>query len=134
MFPVTTTGGGVVSSTPPDVCKTPAPPAPPIPIPYPVTAQVPQATPTAMKVKVMNMMPLIQGSQIPMCLGDQAGVAGGVVSGMFGQACKPSVFSMKVKFDGKPVCRMTSMWQMNGSSANTTGLQAAPSQAKVKCS
>ncbi|MEM9066119.1 MAG: PAAR-like domain-containing protein [Planctomycetota bacterium] len=134
MFQISSTGGGMVSVTAPDVCKTPAPPAPPIPIPYPLTAQLAQASMTSTKVKLVNMKPLIQGSKIPSSMGDQAGSVGGVVSGVFGQECKPSVFSMKVKFEGKPVCRMTSLWQMNGSSANIVGQQAAPSQAKVTCS
>lgn len=132
-FPVTTTGGGVMTATGPDVCNTPSP-AGPVPIPYPLTAQAPQATGTSMKVKVVNMMPLVQGSKIPMSMGDQAGNSpGGVVSGVFGQQCQPAVLSMKVKFENKGVCRMTSLWQMNGASANIVGQQAAPSQPKVIC-
>ena len=38
MFPVASKGGGSCAAFP-DVCKTPAPPAPFVPIPYPHMAQ-----------------------------------------------------------------------------------------------
>lgn len=61
MFPMSCKMGGTCFAFP-DVCKTPAPPAPPIPIPYPNTAQVATAVKPSMKVKVMNQPALNKGS------------------------------------------------------------------------
>jgi hypothetical protein len=131
MMPASTTMGGMCMGMP-DVCKVPAPPAPPIPIPFPNIAQLPMAVSTSTKVMIMNMPAVVQNSQIPLSSGDEAGVAGGVVSGM---NMGPVVFKMgssKVKIEGKPACTLTSMTAHNGSNANfPAGAQIAPSQTKV---
>ncbi len=59
----------------PDVCLTPAPPAPPVPIPYPNIAMNCQATGFAPNVKVSGMNALNLGSRIPVTMGDEAGAA-----------------------------------------------------------
>ena len=116
----------------PDVCKTPAPPAPPIPIPYPNIAQVAQAVKTGVKVKVMNQPALNKGSEIPMSQGDEAGVAGGVTSGVNMQVVKYVMGYPKVKVEGMDAVGLMSTTGHNGSSANMpAGQQIAPSQAKV---
>jgi hypothetical protein len=131
MFPATTTAGGICQAMP-DVCKVPAPPAPPIPTPFPNIAQCAMATGTATKVLVMNMPALTESSKIPMSSGDEAGVAGGVVSGT---NMGPVVFrtsSSKVSFEGKKAAMLTAMTAHNGSNANMpAGTHVAPSQAVV---
>jgi hypothetical protein len=116
----------------PDVCKVPAPPAPPIPMPFPNTGQVAMALSTSTKVMIMNMPAVVQGSKIPLSNGDEAGVAGGVSSGMIMGEVDFKMGSSKVKAEGKPLCTLTAMTSHNGASANfPAGAQIAPSQTKV---
>jgi hypothetical protein len=132
MFPASTAAGGMCMGMP-DVCKTPAPPAPPIPIPYPNIAQCAMANPgtASLKVLILNASTLKLQSEIPISSGDEAGVAGGVVSGMNMGPAKFIKGSSKVLVEGKPGVYLTSQLGMNGSSPNTVGTQLAPSQAKV---
>lgn len=131
MFPMSCKMGGVCFAFP-DVCLTPAPPAPPIPIPYPNIGQVAQAVKTGVKVKVMNQPALNKGSEIPMSQGDEAGVAGGVVSGVNMQVIKYVMGYPKVKVEGMDAVGLLSVTGHNGSSANMpAGQQIAPSQGKV---
>jgi len=116
----------------PDVCLTPAPPAPPVPIPYPNIAMVAQATGTATKVKFASALVVIENSQIPQSQGDEAGVNGGVMSGVNMQVCTFKMGSSVVSVEGKACCMLTSTVGHNGSSANQPGgAQIAPSQALV---
>jgi hypothetical protein len=131
MFPASTKGGGQCFAAP-DVCLTPAPPAPPIPVPYPNNGQVPTVTKHSKKVKISMMPVVLLPSEIPMSMGDQAGVNGGVVSGTFGQKITFKKGSSKVKFEGKAVEYHTAMTGHNGSNPNhPAGMQVAPSQTKV---
>lgn len=132
MFPASTSGGGMCQGVP-DVCKTPAPPAPPVPIPYPNIAQCTMANPGTASTKVMiaNMPALMLNSMITLSNGDEAGVAGGVVSGVNMGPAKFLKGSAKVLVEGKPGAYLTSMVGMNGASPNTVGTQIAPSQTKV---
>jgi hypothetical protein len=133
MFGVTTLQGGLCQAFP-DTCKTPAPPAPPVPIPYPNVAMCNQATPAtcSQKVTVLNQPVLHQQSEIPMSSGDEAGAAGGVVSGQIKGPAAYRSASVKVKVEGKAVVFHTAMVGQNGKSANApVGVQVAPSQTKV---
>jgi hypothetical protein len=116
----------------PDVCKTPSP-AGPIPIPYPNIAMCNMANPGTASTKVMiaNMPALMLNSMIMLSSGDEAGVAGGVVSGMNMGPAKFLRGSTKVLVQGKPGAFMTSNLGMNGASPNAMGTQLAPSQVKV---
>ena len=130
-MPASSKAGGMCMGVP-DVCKTPAPPSPsPIPIPYPNMAQVPTATGTCNTVLIENMDSVVQTSTMSRSNGDEAGVAGGVVSGVFGDQCAYKKGSSKVFAGGKAMVMVTSMTTHNGSSANVPGLQAVPSQVKV---
>ena len=119
----------------PDVCLTPAPPAPnPIPIPYPNIGQcaTAQAGTFAMKVKVLNKNVLTVKTKLPKTNGDEAGVNGGVASGMFGGPCARAQSSMKVQIEGSPAVRLLDLIQSNGASPNApVGNQVVPSQTKV---
>lgn len=131
MMPASSTMNGSCMGMP-NVCKVPAPPAPPIPVPFPSIAQCAMATSTSTKVMIMNMPAIVLNTQIPQSSGDEAGVAGGVISGM---NMGPAIYKMgssKVKFEGKSACMLTSTTSHNGSNPNfPAGAQIAPSQAKV---
>ena len=115
----------------PDVCKTPAGPVV-VPIPYPNIGMCPTGVQSTTKVMVMNMPALTQGSKLPMSQGDEAGVAGGVVSGMIMGEIAFRSASSKVAFQGQKVVLLTAMTAHNGSSANAPmGVLLSPSQAKV---
>jgi hypothetical protein len=131
MFPASTMAGGVCMGVP-DVCKVPAPPAPPIPIPFPNVGQCPMATGTTTKVTVMNMPALTEASKMPLSSGDEAGVAGGVVSGVNMGPVAFKTFSSKVSFQGKKAVMLTGTTGHNGSNANMpAGVCMAPSQTVV---
>jgi len=130
MFASTTQGGMCMAF--PDVCKTPAPPLPPIPIPYPNMAMCNTATGFSTKVKICMKEALTTKSKIPSSQGDEAGVAGGIVSGMNLGEAKFTMGSTKVKFEGNPAVKATSPSAHNGSNANMpAGMQTVPSQFKV---
>ena len=131
MFPASTKGGGNCLAIP-DVCKTPAPPAGPVPIPYPNTGMLNQAVKTSTKVKFCGKEALSTKSEIPRSMGDEAGTAGGVVSGRNMDKVTFKKGSSKVKVEGLPVVYLTSMTAHNGSNANAPcGAVVAPSQVKV---
>jgi hypothetical protein len=118
----------------PDTCLTPAPPAGPVPIPYPNIAQLAQALfPTvADRVQFMGKNAVTTQTEIPMSSGDEAGVAGGVMSGMIKGSCKIKMGSSKVKAQGAKVAHLCSMVGQNGTNPNApAGQQIAPSQTKV---
>ncbi len=120
----------------PDVCKVPAPPSPPVPTPFPNLAQLTMANPgtCSKKVKVLNMPVVTLQTQIPMSQGDEAGVAGGLVSGVHMNACTFKMGSVKVKVEGSPCVTHLKTSAHNGSNANMpVGAVLAPSQAKVIC-
>jgi len=133
MLPASCTAGGMCLGFP-DVCLTPAPPAPPVPIPYPNMAQCSAAKSgtCSKKVKISNMAAIVVNTEIPMSHGDEAGVNGGVISGVNMGPAKYKKGSSKVKAEGKAVCHLTSMVGQNGSNPNVpAGMQIAPSQVKV---
>jgi hypothetical protein len=131
MFPASTKGGGNCFAFP-DVCKTPAPPAGPVPVPYPNTAMNNQATKTSRKVKICGKETITTKSEIPRSMGDEAGTAGGVVSGGNMDKVVFKKGSSKVKVEGAPVVSLTSVTAQNGSNANApAGAVVSPSQAKV---
>lgn len=131
MLPASTKAGGTCFAMP-DVCLTPAPPAPPVPVPYPNTAQVAAANGVVTVVLVENKETVAEGAKIPNSSGDEAGTNGGVTSGTNMGPVEPKVFSSKVHFQGKKAVFLTSTTGHNGTSANCpVGAQIAPSQAKV---
>jgi hypothetical protein len=125
--------GGTADAMP-DTCKTPAPPGPPVPVPYPNTAMMMMAIPPTCtkKVFVVSMPALTMQSKIAMTAGDEAGVAGGVVSGTIMGPAQFTMGSIKVNMEGQPVAYQTCPTGHNGTSANApVGVHASPSQMKV---
>ena len=130
-LPASTTAGGMCMAAP-DTCKTPAPPSPsPVPIPYPNMGQCTTAVSTSIQVMAENRPFICANSTIPRTNGDEPGVAGGVISGVFGDQVAYKSSSSKVFIEGKKVCSVTAMTGQNGSNANAIGAQAVPSQVKV---
>jgi len=133
MFPASTKGAGQCMIFP-DVCKTPAPPAPPVPIPYPNIAQLAQCDggTCSSKVKFDGKEAATKDTEITMSSGDEPGSIGGVISNTFKGPAKCKKGSSRVKIEGKEAAYHTCMWGQNGSNANCpAGVQVAPSQTKV---
>lgn len=137
MFPASNNGGGDCFCTP-DVCKTPAPPAPPVPIPYPNTAMLTQADggTCSDKVKIVGKKTATKITEITVSTGDEAGNLGGVVSNTFKGRAKYKKGSSKVKVEGNEIVYHTTMIGQNGGSNpnDPVGTQVSPSQTKVSVS
>ena len=90
----------------PDVCKTPAPPAPFVPIPYPNIAKSSDTAKGTKKVKCDGNPVCTKDSNFSMSTGDEAGSAGGgIISSKIKGKAEFLMFSFDVKFEGKNVCR-----------------------------
>ncbi len=98
-------GSGGMSPVFPDVCKTPTP-AGPVPIPYPNVGKAADTSSGLTTVKTDGQMPMTQDAKYIMSTGDEAGSAGGVVSGKVKGTCEFMMYSFDVKFEGKNVCRL----------------------------
>lgn len=103
---------GVLSAFP-DVCKTPAPPAPPIPIPYPNIAQSSDTSSGSSDVKMDGNPIMLQGSKFAVSTGDEAGSIGGIVSSSIKGEAEFIAYSFDVKVEGKPVPRLGDMMLTN---------------------
>jgi hypothetical protein len=129
MIPASHMGGGTCLGVP-DICKTPTP-AGPVPIPYPNTGMNAQtsAGTAASKVYITQQKAVLLNSEIPMSTGDEAGSAGGVVSGKIKGAVKFLLGYPKVQIEKKNPAMLGSLTTHNAN--NIVGAQIAPSQAKV---
>jgi hypothetical protein len=95
-----------ISSAFPDVCKSPAPPAPPIPIPYPNIAQSSDTADGTSTVMCDGNPTCVKDSNFSTSTGDEAGTAGGgVVSNKTKGKAEFVNFSFDVQFEGKNVAR-----------------------------
>ncbi len=105
--------GGITIAFP-DVCKTPAPPAPFVPIPYPNIAKSGDTAKGSKKVKCDGNPICLKDSNFSMSVGDEGGTAGG---GMISSKIKGKAefinFSFDVKVEGKNVCRAFDMMLHN---------------------
>jgi uncharacterized Zn-binding protein involved in type VI secretion len=117
MLTVVHKDSGGMLMTFPDVCKTPAPPAGPIPIPYPNIAQSTDTADGSETVKMEGNPILLKGSKFSQSSGDEAGSAGGVMSSSTKGQADPMLYSFDVKVDGKNVCRLSDI--MMGNKKNT---------------
>ncbi|MEY4575388.1 MAG: hypothetical protein RL701_91 [Pseudomonadota bacterium] len=118
---------GMASATLPDVCKTPSASGTPVPVPYPNIAMSSDLVAGTTTVTVDGQMAAIQGSKFVKSTGDEAGVAGGVISSVFIMEATFISFSPTVSMDGMPVCRLTDKMLMNrGNTACLGGELQAP--------
>lgn len=101
---VHSSSGGITSAFP-DVCKTPAPPAPPIPIPYPNIAKSSDTANGTSTVKCDGNPVCVKDSNFAVSTGDEAGSLFGVASNKIKGKAEFVNFSFDVKFEGKNVAR-----------------------------
>jgi uncharacterized protein DUF4150 len=106
-FGVDHKGAGGMSMVFPDVCKTPAPPAPPIPIPYPNIGKSADTSGGPTTVKLDGEMPMAKGAKYSRSQGDEAGTIGGVMSNVNMSECEYMMYSFDVKIEGKNACRLS---------------------------
>ena len=104
--------GGISTAMAPDVCKTPSPGGP-VPIPYPNIAQADSLSDGTTTVKADGQMVAIKGSKYASSSGDEAGTAGGVLSGVNMKEAEWVSFSFDVKMDGANVCRLRDVMTHN---------------------
>jgi hypothetical protein len=98
------TSGGL-STVFPDVCNTPTP-AGPVPLPYPNIGQAVDTSAGPSTVKVDGCMPMARAAKYRMTSGDEAGTAGGVMSGCFKGDAEFMMYSFDVKLEGRNACRL----------------------------
>jgi len=134
MFPASTNSASGQCFAFPDVCKTPTP-AGPVPSPYPNIARLQMANPgtLAMTVSICGFPAATQKTVIPISNGDEAGVAGGVVSSSNMGSCKFTLSSMTVKIEGAGAVYHGGVTVHNKHSSPNMpiGAQVAPSQPMV---
>jgi hypothetical protein len=98
-------GSNGITNAFPDVCKTPAPPAPPIPIPYPNIAKSSDTAKGASTVKCDGNPVCVKDSNFMVSTGDEAGSLLGVASNKIKGKAEFVNFSFDVKIEGKNVPR-----------------------------
>ena len=94
-----------ITSAFPDVCKTPAPPAPPVPIPYPNIAQSSDTASGTSTVQCDGNPTCVKDSNFQTSSGDEAGSLLGVASNKVKGKAEFVNFSFDVFFEGKNVAR-----------------------------
>lgn len=133
MMPAVTQMGGMALAFP-DVCKTIVGPAV-VPIPYPNISTPSMMIPGTGTVKTFTMaMPTaVMMSQHAMTSGDEAGVAGGVVSQAIKMPAGHLLGSTGVLFEARPVAYTPALTGHNGVGALNAppGATLVPSQVKV---
>ena len=119
MLSIVHQGDGKTHTCPvPDVCKTPAPSGA-VPIPYVNVALSINLSQGSTTVKIMGFPVALEGSSISLSSGDEAGAAGGVISGKNMGKQSWATASPTVKFDGEGVIRFTDVAGHNGNQDNT---------------
>jgi hypothetical protein len=118
----TSSKGQCLTTGPTDACKTPTP-AGPVPMPYPNIAKTSDGRGSS-KVKAKCKQALRKGDKIMMSMGDEAGVAMGVVSSKIKGPAEFMLGSMTVKVEGKMWAHHTVPTKQND--GNTVGVHMAP--------
>jgi hypothetical protein len=113
MLSVVHKGSQGVSNAFPDVCNTPAPPAPPVPIPYPNIAMSSDLSGGSAQVKADGQPIAVEGSTFMQSTGNEAGAMMGVASGKIKGKAEFMTHSFDVKVEGKGVCRALDMMLHN---------------------
>jgi hypothetical protein len=129
--------GGITTAFP-DVCLTPAPPAPPVPIPYPNIARSSDTASGSSSVKCDGNPICLKDSNFSTSTGDEAGSVGGVASGTTKGKAEFVNFSFDTMVEGKNVARaLDLMLHNNKNTPPFPVLQGPviplPSSVKVKC-
>ena len=130
--------GGVTTAFP-DVCKTPAPPAPFVPIPYPNVAKSSDTASGSSTVTCDGNPICLKDSNFSTSTGDEAGTAGGgVVSGKIKGKAEFVNYSFDVMVEGKNVARALDLMLHNDKNTPPFPLVQgpvvpAPSTGKINC-
>lgn len=133
-------GSSGITTAFPDVCKTPAPPAPFAPIPYPNIAKSSDTSKGSKKVKCDGNPICLKDSNFMMSTGDEAGTAGGgMVSNKIKGKAEFVNFSFDVKVEGKNVARALDLMLHNNKNTPPFPLVqppviVPPSEMKPLCS
>jgi hypothetical protein len=98
------TSGGM-SIVFPDVCNTPTADGP-VPIPYPNIGKSSDTSNGSRDVLVDGSSAMIEGAQYRATSGDEAGTAGGIMSGSNMGPAEFMTCSFDVKIEGKGTCRL----------------------------
>lgn len=129
MLPASNRGVGM-SLNFPDVCKTPAPPAPFVPIPYPDLGLNMQAAPFSPFVSIAFVPATNMASLKVMTSGDEAGTLGGLVTGMIKGPGKTTIGNPIVFVTGLPAESLLNPTSGNMMNA-PVGAQIVPSVVNV---
>jgi len=116
------------SATAPDVCKTP-PLA--VPVPYPNIALSTMHIPNVPNVIISGGLAENLLTPGTISNGDEPGVLGGVVSGVFIGPDTPVLGSLKVLMGTAFATHLTGLTTHNGKVPNTVGMTISPAQACV---
>ncbi len=114
----------------PDVCKTPTPVGP-LPLPYPNMATLCTAMPVCFNLLVGGAPAHNMSSKPVISAGDNAGVAGGLISNMMMGPTQTLLGSTVLILKGMPAAKMLGMTGHNGTLPNGPGSTLVPSQLKV---
>jgi hypothetical protein len=129
--------GGITTAFP-DVCLTPAPPAPPVPIPYPNIARSSDTASGSSSVKCDGNPICLKDSNFSTSTGDEAGSVGGVASGTTKGKAEFVNFSFDTMVEGKNVARALDLMLHNNKNTPPFPVLQGPviplaSSVKVKC-
>jgi hypothetical protein len=113
----------------PDVCKTPAPPAPPLPIPYPNIAKSSDTAQGAKQVTCDGNAVCVKDSNFMMSTGDEAGSLLGVASNKIKGKAEFVNFSFDVQIEGGNVPRAFDMMLHNEKNTPPVPLLQGPAVA-----
>jgi hypothetical protein len=122
-------GSNGISTAFPDVCKTPAPPAPPIPIPYPNIAKSSDTAQGASTVKCDGNPVCVKDSNFSTSTGDEAGSLLGVASNKIKGKAEFVNFSFDTKFEGKNVPRAMDLMLHNDKNTPPFPVMQGPAMA-----
>jgi Domain of unknown function (DUF4150) len=131
-------GSNGISIAFPDVCKTPAPPAPFVPIPYPNIAKSSDTASGAKNVKCDGNPVCVKDSNFKMSTGDEAGSLMGMISSKIKGKAEFVNSSFDVQIEGKGVPRAMDLMLHNDKNTPPVPLiqgpvVAIPKPAKSTC-
>jgi hypothetical protein len=103
---------GVIVCLAPDVCLTPVGPTI-VPLPYMILSRLDQATRTEATVTFADNEAFTLFSRTKSLTGDEAGVGGGVISGVITGWCRPRAYRSSVVVGGHELIHNGHLFDMN---------------------
>ncbi|TWB93082.1 uncharacterized protein DUF4150 [Bradyrhizobium macuxiense] len=114
----------------PDVCNTPSGPAV-VPVPYPNITMNTTAIPTQSRCLIMCMPAHNMTTERATSMGDNAGVALGVMSRLVMGPGRAKAGSENLSIGGSPATKLGMPTKQNGASPNAFGFSISPSQIRL---